>query len=414
MGSASWDYTPVDRVLREVKSRIRLRRRALSMAAKESYGMVCAKDVVAPADVPPSPAAHWDGYAVRTRDLLEASESTPVSLMIRGEVRLGRSPTALIGRGEALGVSTGSTMPPGADAVVPREAAEEEGGRLLVKAAPRPWSHVYRQGEDLRRGDLILKRGASIRATDVGLLLTAGLSRVRVYPRPRVAVVATGSELSDREKPGPGKVRETHTPVLLGLLRAQGCQPLDTGIAVDDRGAIASALRRALALSDFVFTLGGTSHGKRDLLGEVVSGMGPDVFFHGIKMDRGRVTGAGVIRGKPVLMMPGPIQGAVNAYLLLGRPIIESISGSRGGGVEVYGRLAKSWEARKGYADFTKVVYVRLGEGEEPLAEPLSAETESMAVLARANGYLVVPGRTTRLAAGSRVKVGLLPGLSFA
>jgi molybdopterin molybdotransferase len=181
---------------------------------------------------------------------------------------------------------------------------------------------------------------------------------------------------------------------------------------VDDPVALAGALRKALAASDFVVTLGWTSAGKRDHVIGTVSSLGPDVLFHGIKLDRGRVTGIASVGGKPVLMLPGPIQAAMNAFLVLGTPIIQRLSGRRSLGIEVACRMESDWESRKRFSDFKKVVYMKL-KG-ETLAEPLSAETESLMLLAAADGYALVPEHVTRLSAGDLVTVRLLPGFSYA
>jgi molybdopterin molybdotransferase len=131
-------------------------------------------------------------------------------------------------------------------------------------------------------------------------------------------------------------------------------------------------------------------------------------------MDRGRVTGIAVVGGKPVLMMPGPIQGAMNAFVLFGVQIIDLMSRSGSRLLEVDTWMGESWEARKRFPDFAKVVYVKLRSGQETVAEPLSGETESIKVLSEADGYVLVPENVTRMEKGSAVRVRLLPGFSFA
>ena len=204
----------------------------------------------------------------------------------------------------------------------------------------------------------------------------------------------------------------SHTPLFLRLLERLGCTPVDLGIAKDSKKEISTRLRRGLRESDFVLTLGGTSAGEHDYVAEAVRSLRPSVLVHGIKMDRGRVAGVAVVEGKPVLIMPGPIQGAMNAFILLGLPVIEVLAGSKVAAPAVTCSLTAPWEARSKYADFRKVVYVKTG-GAFETARPLGAETESMRVLTDADGYVVVPESVTRIDAGERVAVRLLPGLSF-
>ncbi len=407
-------YASVDSALAQVMAKMRVERRTESVPSRLAYGRVSAGDVFAPADVPRFPTSHWDGYAVMAEDVSQASESHPVSLRIVGAVRPGARPRLAIAHGEAAQVATGAPLPTGADAVVPVESAESRGAVAVMTRPTQAGSHVYRAGEDVREGETILRRGQTIRAQDVGLLISLGVRKTRVRRRPRISVMATGSELTEAGRPRIGRVENSHSPVFLRIIEGLGCDGVDMGIVRDDAGLIAKRLRAALARSDFVFTLGGTSAGRHDYVAGAIERLGPDVIIHGIKMDRGRVTGVAVVKGRPVLMMPGPIQGAMNALLLLGVPIIDVLAGSRGRQVGIPCTFSAPWKAREQYADFRKVVYVKLQEGREATAMPLGGETESMRVLAEADGYVIVPENVTRIDAGGRVMVTLLPGFSFA
>ena len=225
--------------------------------------------------------------------------------------------------------------------------------------------------------------------------------------------MATGNELTPASKPRKGKTVESHSQIFLHLTEALGCVAIDVGIARDDPKNLQASLVRALAKSDFVVTLGGTSAGKRDLVVGAVSGLQPEVLVHGLRLDRGRVTGLASVRGKPVLMLPGPIQAAANAFLIVGIPIIGALSGSNQAGLLVPCVLGTNWVARERFSDFRKVVYVKLKAGAQAVAEPISGETESMKLLTDADGYFVVPGNVKKMETGSRVVVTLVPGFSF-
>lgn len=407
-------YTLVDTALAEVLPGIRVNRRAETVPVWDAHGRVSAQDVLAPADVPRFPTSHWDGYAAMAADLTTAGDSSPVSLTLVGKVRPGARPLIAIKSGEAMQVSTGARLPSGADTVVPLEAAQVEGARVAVNQPSPPGSHVYGMSEDLKKGDIILRRGQTMRAQDLGLLISLGFRKVKVRRRPKVSVIATGTELTAARRPRAGKVVNSHTPVFLQLLRGLGCTALDLGIAKDNPAEIVRRVQGALARSDFVMTLGGTSVGEHDYIATAVASLGPKLMFRGVKLDRGRVTGISVVKGKPVLMMPGPIQGAMNAFLVLALPIIEVLSGSAGRAIEIPCVFGEAWEARRRFADFRKVVYVKLEGGPTMVARPLGAETESMMVLAEADGYVVIPENATRVDAGGRAMVRLLPGFSFA
>jgi molybdenum cofactor synthesis domain-containing protein len=331
-----------------------------------------------------------------------------------GEIRAGGRASRRMLSGQTIQVATGAQLPAGADAVVPVESVEAAAREVLVGFSPSQGEHVYRAGQDIRRGERILTAGRRIRAQDVGILVSLGFLRIRVRKRTTVAVLATGNELAPASKPRKGKTIESHSPIFLRLAEALGCATLDLGIASDDSRALRAALAGALARSDFVVTLGGTSAGKRDLVVGAVSSFRPAILVHGLRLDRGRVTGIASVQGKPILMLPGPIQAATSAFLAVGVPIINELAGIKEAGLTVPRVLSSPWEAREKFSDFQKVVYVKLRAGPPAVAEPITGETESMRLLADADGYILVPESVRKLETGDRVNVNLVPGFSFA
>ena len=408
------EYAAVDAALAKVLAGIKLRRSPESVPSSVAYGRVPAADVRAPRDVPQFPTSHWDGYAVASTDVAGASTSSPVWLKVTGSAGPGSHRRRALLRGTAFQVATGAPLPRGADTVVPLESVSAGGGRVKVTSPSPPGSHVYPAGGEVKKGEVVIHRGQAIRAQDLGQLLALGIPEVKVWKRPRVSVLATGSELAAGAHPKAGRVANSHSPVFLRICQSLGCVPVDLGVVEDDRQAITRKLRSAVSRSDLILTLGGTSIGKRDHAVSGVEALNPDVLIHGLKMDRGRVAGVGVAHGRPFIMMPGPIQGAMNTFVLLGVPIIEVVAGTGRKETEVPCTFAATWTARSNYADFRKVIYVRLEGGREPKAVPLSAETESMKILTEADGYVVVPENVTRIEAGETATVRLLPAFSFA
>ena len=406
-------YTDVDEALKLVLAHVHKRRRFELIPTLQSYGRVLSAEVTAPEDVPSASTSHMDGYAVISRDVTGAAPSRPVVLKMIDVTGPGRRSRLVLRHGDAIQVATGAMLPAGADAVVPVESADVSGREVSVRSAVGPEEHVYRAGQDIRSGELVLQAGHRIRAQDVGILVALGFRKVAVTRIPRVSVMATGSELTPASRPRRGKKVESHSLVFLRLAEALGCEGIDTGLVRDDRHALLTALRGALSNSDFVVTLGGTSAGEHDLVVSAVSGLRPDVLVHGLKLDRGRVTGLASVVGRPILMLPGPIQAAANAFLVVGVPIIGALSGSKETGLSVHCVLGAPWEARKRFTDFQKVVYVRLKPGAKGVAEPIAGETESMKILSDADGYFVVPQNVSRLEAGDRVEVKLVSGFSF-
>ncbi|MDV3277085.1 MAG: molybdopterin molybdotransferase MoeA [Nitrososphaerales archaeon] len=408
------EYARVGQVVEGVLALTGRELRVETVPPQRAYGRVSAEDVRATTDSPPFSTSHMDGFAIRSADTNRASERNPARLEVVGQVGVGRRPDIGVREGQAFRVSTGSFMPKGADAVVPLEETTARGTRVSIGHAVAAGSFVFSAGEDIKRGSVVLRKGARIRAQDVGLAMAMGTSAVRVYARPTIAFLATGSELTNVAAPAPGKTRNTHVPIFLLMARELGCDAIDLGIAKDKRGDILAKLRRGLRRADMVLTTGGTSVGALDLAEDVVKRLKPKVIHHGIRMDRGRVAGVAVVKNKPVVMMPGPIQGAVNAFILLALPLIQKLSGGGDEVVRVRARLTRHWEARRRFPNFTKVVYLRVFPTRGgTAAEPMLGETESMSLLAKSNAVTVVPEEVRSMEAGQEVEAMLLPGFSF-
>lgn len=410
------DYASVGSALRTILSAVPSELGSDSVTAEDAYGRVASEDVLAPEDVPAENASLMDGFAVRSRDTTRASESDPCLLPIVGEVALAERPSVSARGPAAVRVSTGSLLPPWTDAVVPIENVSLTEAGVAIRTTVRPGNFVYEAGSDVRKGAVVIHRGETIRAQEVGLALTVGVRRIRVFRRPRVAILATGNELVDSTvRVRRAGAKNSHAPVFVRLIRQLGCEALSLGIAPDDRRIIRAKIKEGLTKADLVLTTGGTSVGKLDLVGSVVASLRPRKLFHGVKMDRGRVTGVALVGRKPIVMMPGPIQGATNAFLLFGVPIMRRLSGVLGGEALVRAQLVTPWAARARFPNFTKVAYVRVSRGSDGTkAEVVAGESESMSLLTRANGFVVVPEETVSLPEGAEVNVLLLPGFSFA
>ena len=397
----------VDKVLGSIKPMGRIEEVPTTLA----LGRVTFGDTIANSDSPSFSLSHMDGFAVIASDL-SGAKRREVALRIVGESKPGASRRLRVGHGEAARVSTGARIPDGADAVIPAEDANEQKGKIVRAKKIGKGAFVYGVGVDFHKGETLLQKNRRIRAQDVGMLLTLGVKTVDVLDTPTVAVLATGSELYDLGNPSPDKVLNTHGPLFANMVRAAGCVPLDMGVSPDEREELSGRLREALKRADMVMTLGGTSVGRRDLVADVVRGLKPEAFYHGLRIDRGRVAGVAVVHRKPLLMLPGPVQGAMNAFVLLGIPTLDKLRGGGSSTTRVKAKLTGGWSARPRFKHFTKVVYVRLVEGDGLEAEPISGDTESITVLTKATACVIVPERVVQMSPGDIVEVNLIPGLS--
>jgi molybdopterin biosynthesis enzyme len=391
-----------------------------SVDVREGYGRILAKDILARDDSPRKDTSHFDGFAVISADTPGATGDSPTTLVLKpGLARLGVLPKGRLGRGGAMKVLTGGFLPVGADAVAPLEDVAVQRGRIRVSRPVEKGEHVYRAGADVRKGERILQAGRTLMGQDLVLLASLRLEKVVAFKRPRVAILPTGTELTadigDRRS---GLVVESHSLLLERLVEGAGGIAATLPIVPDEKRALARALSGALKQNEIVFTLAGSSVGEPDLVDSTIRGFGraTTALAHGIRVNRGRVMGFAVVRGNPVVILPGPIQGALNAFTVLGYPLIRYHLGM---GWEhppaVAATMADDWEATGKFKDFDQVVYLRLTKdpaGQGLLATPSSGETENVSFLVSKNAYVLVSGAAARLAKGDRIEARLLPGFS--
>jgi molybdenum cofactor synthesis domain-containing protein len=385
-----------------------------------------AKDIVSKFDVPKHKSSHMDGFAVKASDIVNASNTKPIKLRIVGHMILGKIPkSTIMKKGETYAISTGGFMPKGADTVIPEEAVEEQewhGRHSVVIKSPLPkGSFVYFKSSDIKKGDRLLVKGSALRVQDIGLLASLHLANVPLLAKPKIAVIPTGSELTDDleyNKSNPRKILNTNSRIIGKLIEEAGGIPLDLGVTKDDAKIIASKIKSALTIANMVITIGGSSVGKYDLVENAINlvDKASGIINHGVRLDRGRVTGLGVISKKPIIILPGPIQGAMSAFIAFVYPLIRHLAGylCDDGTLKISATLTSSWHARKRFSNFMKIVYVKLFQSNEGqfMAEPIHGETESIMPLVRASGYIVVSEDTLEMYEGQKIEVCLLPGFS--
>lgn len=410
-------YTAVSDASRILEENVTMTPRPETVSLGEAFQRIIFADVIAKSDIPPFNASHMDGFAVSSGDLKNASDSEPARLRLKKGDSLGRAPSRVLRRGEACAIPTGGYLPKGADAVVPIERVHVERGEVAVRQSLAPGSHVYPAGSDVTKGELILSKGTLLRAQEIGLLGSLHFGRVKVFRKPRVGIIATGSELTSRiEDPPAGKITETHGFVISRLVESSGGIAERIGIAKDQFADIKRKLRVALASCEIILTMAGTSRGGSDITADSIDSLGkPGMLVHGVKVHRGRVMGFGAIRGKPIIILPGPIQGAVNAFVLFAyRLMMASLGRGYAEPARVYATLDSDWETKRGFEGFTKVVYLKLVYSRKGFgATPVVGETEKMTILTSSNAYALVPEGVQSLKRGALIQAHLLPGFSF-
>ncbi len=288
--------------------------------ALTALGRVLATDIAAPEDIPDVPKAAMDGYALRASDGLAPRR-------VVAELTAGGDTTVALGPGEATRIMTGAPMPPGADAMIPVELTEERDGMLFIKRELKPGDYVHVIGQDVARGQIALTAGTTLGAADIGILATFGMTRISVYRRPRVAVLATGDEVVEpgETRPG-GAVRDSNRYALMAAVREAGGEPISLGIARDDITVQRQAILRGLEQADVLITSGGVSMGTRDLIKPLLAELGT-VHFGRIAFKPGKPTTFATVNGKLVFGLPGfPVSSLVSFEVFV-RPALRALQG---------------------------------------------------------------------------------------
>jgi molybdenum cofactor synthesis domain-containing protein len=255
--------------------------RAESLPLSEALGRVMSEDVTALLTLPPWDNSAMDGYAVRAEDVAEASLAAPVTLRVIGEVAAGHEPAVRVETAGAVRVLTGAMIPPGADAVVKVEDTDAAAGPAAlpasvgIRAPASVGQHIRRAGSDMRQGDALLSAGKRIGPAGIALLAAAGHARVDVHRRPRVAIVATGDELTPIGEPlGPASIPDSNSESIAAQVTAAGAEPLRLGIAGDDPEAVRERLLEGILAADVLIVTGGVSVGAHDVVKQVFADIG--------------------------------------------------------------------------------------------------------------------------------------------
>ncbi len=378
-------------------------------ALAEAGGRYLSSAVTAAEDIPGFDRSTVDGYAVYARDSFGAQEGLPAVFGCAGEVLMGEAAISLE-RGRCRLVHTGGALPEGADAVIMLEDTEVMGTEVHAFRQVAPGENVIRKGEDLRRGETALPRGRLLRAPELGLLASLGVTAVEVHRRPVMGLLSTGDELVPFETPvlPPGRIRDSNSTALAYLAKQAGAQVIGGGILADSFDHFLEKSRALLEEVDFLVLSGGSSVGTRDFTARTMAALGkPGLLAEGIAVQPGKPTLLADCDGKPVLGLPGHPVSALVVFSIFGAAMLRRLSGGEMPLFQpaVRAVLARNIASRPGRTDYVRV---RLEQGESAVkAVPIFGRSGMLRTLAAADGVVVVPPAKEGLAAGETVDVYL-------
>lgn len=377
-----------------------------TLPVADVYGRVLAQDIVAQDDLPRFNRSAMDGYAVRYEDLAGASESCPVKLAV--------TQASEVAFGQAKQVWTGNPIPKGADAVVMLERTSREGDVLEVYSQLTPNINIIQHGEDVKKNQIIAKEGTRLNPFHAGLATALGYSKLAVYKKPCIGILATGNEISAvGATPGEHQIFDSNKITLSAMCQELGAETVDLGIAKDDFDEISEKIRQALKGVDALITTGGTSVGGLDLVPDVVNSLGkPGVIAHGLALKPAMPTCVAVLDDKPVMVLSGSPVASIIGFEFFGRPAVCRLLGlnkteARPTLKAVMARKVSTTLGRKTYVR----VLVRVKDGEF-VVEPVSAKGPSaISTMTKSNGYVVVPENREGVTEGENVTVQMFGDL---
>jgi molybdopterin molybdotransferase len=371
--------------------------RARPLAAEDvpvarAAGRVVAEGAAAVIDLPPFDSSAMDGFAVRAAD-------TPGRLTVVGQSAAGKPAACELGAGEAIVISTGAVVPAGADAVVP---VERTSGDVEVELV-NPGENIRPRGGDARTGDVVVEAGDVLRPAQLGALAAAGVASVRCGRRPRVAVLATGTELRPPGSPlAPGEIYESNTVLLAAQLESAGAEVTVLDAVSDDEDATRAALEGGLAF-DVLVTSGGVSVGPHDLVRSALAALGAEEVFWRVAVKPGKPI-AFAVRGETlVFALPGNPVSSLVGFELFVRPALLALQGARDpGAAYLPGRLGATVRRTENRDELVRA-RTRIDQGAVVL-DPLTGQESHMIVRSAAASALVfVPRGAGALAEGAQV-----------
>ncbi len=369
-------------------------------------GLVAAAEARARVASPSLTASSKDGYAVVSADLAGAAPESPVSLELAGRLVAGQKAGQAVGRGQALAITTGAILPPGADAVLASEFAREQEGRVLALAPAEPGRNLLRQGADVAPGEVVLAPGQVAAPSLVGLLAAAGVEEVLAHPLPRVGLLATGREVVAPGQPlPPGAVFASNLVTQAAWLRLHGIEAASR-VVDDSASLITGAAGGLLAASDILITSGGAWTGERDLVLAALGELGFRLVFRRVRMGPGKGVALGLVGDKPVFCLPGGPPSNDMAFLQLALPACLALAGHRRPGLRLVEAVLDG--ELVGQEDWTQFWHGRLEQGDGRTRFRALAFAGRLRAIAGSQAIACLPEGVGRLGPGNRVSVQVL------
>lgn len=369
---------------------------AETVALSEATGRILAEDIASDIDMPPFDKSAMDGYACRRADLAKGQ------LTVIEEIPAGAWPQKHVTEGTCARILTGAPLPLGADCVLMQEQTQREGDLVRIHKTETS-DNLCRRAEDIRTGDVVLRRGERIAPAQIAVLATVGATRPSVIRQPHVAILATGSELVEPDaRPSLAQIRNSNSWQLAAQVRAMGALPSYSGILEDREDIIAAAIEEAMLSSDLLLLSGGVSTGDYDLVPGILQKLGFTFSFDSVAMQPGRPTVFGRKGQIYCCGLPGNPVSTYVIFEILVKPFLYRLMGHDWQPLLVEARLSKPIFRRKAQRQANIPVRFLAPDLVEPIEYHGSAHINAMT---QAQGIICIPVGQTTINEGECVRV---------
>jgi len=381
----------------------------IELSILDSLDHVLAEDIESDMDMPPFDRSPLDGYAYKSEDSKYATKDSPAVLEVIDNVQAGYVSNKKIENGQAIRIMTGAKIPEGADVVIRYEDTEFTDKEVRIFKFLKPHSNIVKMGEDMKIGDLVLQKGMTIGPAEIGILASLGRSRVKVYSKPRVAILASGDELTAIDKSlNEGKIRNSNSYAIAAQVKKLGGEAVMLGICKDNTEDVKSELNSALKWADLIITTGGASVGDADITKEAFKAAGADILFWKVNMKPGSPIIAAKYKNKFLFGLSGNPAAAYITFEIFVRLVLLRLMGKKNYDLMEVSSILES--------DFNKVSsqnrYVRAftykKEGKYYTILPDKHSSGDLSSLSGRNSLFFVPGGFPPYKKGDEIKVQLI------
>ncbi|MEP1445153.1 MAG: molybdopterin molybdotransferase MoeA [Paraglaciecola sp.] len=372
-----------------------------SLPLIEGLGRVLVEDVISPIDVPPADNSAMDGYALRHQDLKHSN-----TLLMAGTALAGQPYPNTLLPGQCVRIMTGAVIPDGADAVVMQENTTTNGDTVEFKELVQKGSSIRQAGEDIQRSQIVVEKGTQLKAAHLALIASVGVAQITVTRKLKVALIATGDELTaPGEKLSQGAIYESNRFALLALLADFPVDVIDLGIVKDDKASLLAAFKQADQNCDLVISCGGVSVGEADFVKEVLSQLG-SISFWKVAIKPGKPFAFGKLNKAWFCGLPGNPVSSFVTFQQLVTPVLQKLSGQNITSTPHFvAKAACLIRKRPGRADFQRGIFYR-DENAQLWVKPNGKQGSGiMSSIANANCYMILDRESDDIQLGESVNI---------